>query len=354
LYILPAAPRWHGAILLAALALACVSVLAAETDAIAVSLHLCIGVDQDSDGVTDCDQDCVDGDPAIFPGAPERCDGVDNQCPGDGGHGQTDEGCDDDGDDYCDDDMTTIGNPPVCPHGGGDCDDEPTGDGSSVNPSATEVCNDIDDDCDGLIDEDAAGEDSDSDGYRNLCDNCPSGYNPGQADDDGDGHGPPCDCDDTPGSGAEFYPGAPEINDGLDNQCSGDYGHGVADEITGNCGFHNPLDADEYSCDPPQVGAVVYQYVRWGEPAFTGSCVTGTTDDTVWVDLEWPASGEAFYYLTRPLSPHMGSWGQSFIPPLTERAFACGSETDCVNGIDDDGDYLTDCSDPDCAGDPAC
>ena len=30
------------------------------------------------------------------------------------------------------------------------------------------------------------------------------------------------------------------------------------------------------------------------------------------------------------------------------------TETSCTNGIDDDGDGLTDCSDPDCASDPAC
>ncbi len=37
--------------------------------------------------------DCDDTNPDIFPGAPELCDGVDNQCPGDPGYGQVDEGC---------------------------------------------------------------------------------------------------------------------------------------------------------------------------------------------------------------------------------------------------------------------
>jgi len=165
--------RWHAGAALAALAVVCGSAFAEETDTIAISLHLCLGADQDSDGVTDCDRDCDDGDDTVFPGAVELCDGADNQCPGEGGHGATDEGCDDDEDYYCDDDMTTIGNPPVCPLGGGDCDDDPTGGGAAVNPSAIEVCNDIDDDCDDLIDEDEQGEDSDSDGSHNLCDNCP-------------------------------------------------------------------------------------------------------------------------------------------------------------------------------------
>ncbi|MFH2009580.1 MAG: hypothetical protein ABI333_23510, partial [bacterium] len=40
-------------------------------------------------------------------------------------------------------------------------------------------------------------------------------------------------------------------------------------------------------------------------------------------------------------------------------SYGCGSctgpmETSCTNGIDDDGDGLTDCADVDCAGDPSC
>jgi formylglycine-generating enzyme required for sulfatase activity len=37
--------------------------------------------------------DCDDFDPFVYPGAPELCDLVDNQCPGDTGYGQIDEGC---------------------------------------------------------------------------------------------------------------------------------------------------------------------------------------------------------------------------------------------------------------------
>ncbi len=74
----------------------------------------------------------------------EICNGNDDDC-----DGQIDEGCDDDGDDHCDAGMTVVGNPAVCnPALGEDCDDtDPL-----VNPSADEICNGFDDDCDLQID----------------------------------------------------------------------------------------------------------------------------------------------------------------------------------------------------------
>jgi hypothetical protein len=38
-------------------------------------------------------EDCNDSNDLVFPGATESCDGIDNQCPGDTGHGEIDEGC---------------------------------------------------------------------------------------------------------------------------------------------------------------------------------------------------------------------------------------------------------------------
>jgi arylsulfatase A-like enzyme len=71
----------------------------------------------------------------------------------------------------------------------GDCDDLD----SAVNPDATEVCNSIDDDCNGSVDEDDVGEDTDGDGVHNLCDNCPGASNASQDDQDGDALGDVCD-----------------------------------------------------------------------------------------------------------------------------------------------------------------
>jgi len=69
--------------------------------------------DADGDGYDICDpsdpcdgdanvSDCDDTNGNIYPNAIEQCDGIDNNCPGDPGFGQCDEGCDDDNDDYCD------------------------------------------------------------------------------------------------------------------------------------------------------------------------------------------------------------------------------------------------------------
>jgi N-acetylneuraminic acid mutarotase len=73
-----------------------------------------------------------------------------------------------------------------------DCNDA----SPAIHPGAVELCNAIDDNCDGQVDEATGGIDEDGDGIVGACDNCPSSPNPSQSDVDHDGQGDVCDVDD--------------------------------------------------------------------------------------------------------------------------------------------------------------
>jgi hypothetical protein len=94
--------------------------------------------DSDGDGYLICD-DCNDSNPAINPGASEICgNGIDENC--------------DDHDDVCpleciDEDGDGYGTGDACL--GPDCNDN----NPSVHPTATEMCDNLDNNCDGLVDE---------------------------------------------------------------------------------------------------------------------------------------------------------------------------------------------------------
>lgn len=113
-------------------------------------------VDADKDGYTD-DVDCDDADPAVHPDAVEVCNGIDDDCDGAIDDADTDLVADDwfgdaDGDGYGSVDERVV----ACEQPDGtyaeplDCD----GTDPTIHPGGTEVCNTLDDDCDGAVDED--------------------------------------------------------------------------------------------------------------------------------------------------------------------------------------------------------
>ena len=111
----------------------------------------------------------------------------------------------------------------------GYCADDCAPDDPTVHPGALEACNEVDDDCDGEVDEDAGlvwylDEDGDGWGGEALTQCDP----PAQYADNG------ADCDD---ADPDVHPGAPEQEDGIDNDCDdvideGSSGGGEGVDIT--------------------------------------------------------------------------------------------------------------------------
>ena len=169
--------------------------------------------DLDSDGISTCDGDC-DDDPLTgaenFPGNPELCDGQDNDC-----DGSIDEEVvqqnwyrDVDGDGFGDASSVAVVDclaPPDSVNNNSDCDDTVPG-GALVFPGQAEVCDGIDNNCVGGVDE---GLDLDGDGVTTCG---PDGDPASLADND---------CDESVATGVDNFPGNTETCDGQDNDCDG-------------------------------------------------------------------------------------------------------------------------------------
>ncbi len=126
-----------------------------------------------------------------------------------------------DGDNYSDGNTITSCTQPTDyianPLGGNDCNDADP----AINPGATETCDGLDNDCDGIIP--ASETDADGDGYM-VCEN---------------------DCVD---NDPDVNPGATEICNGIDDDCDGEVDEGVGSGLTwtGNVTFTTQAEVDAW------------------------------------------------------------------------------------------------------------
>jgi len=245
-----------------------------------------------SDAWVEDNTDCNDLSAVSHPGGTELCDGLDNDC-----DGNVDESVDDaptwyidaDGDGYGDPTVPVqaCSAPDIYVDNGDDCDDDNAalspatiwyadvdGDGyggtdftsvgceqpdehlatdddcddrdDSVHPGAEEICDEIDNDCDGTIDgPDATGAvdfytDADGDGVGVEDGKTVAGCSPpdGYAETTGD-------CDDTD---ATAYPGALEAcGDGVDNSCDGEIDRYCELALENADIFIDGIDPSDYS-----------------------------------------------------------------------------------------------------------
>ena len=333
-------------------------------------------VDADGDSY-DASVDCDDNDPAVNPGATETCNGIDDNCDNlidDADPNVTGQGTfyiDADGDGYGD--PASLVMACVMPAGhvlvGMDCDDTDP----AVNPAAPEICNGIDDDCDGLVDT------ADSDLI-----NASVWY----IDVDGDNYGDPLtslvsctqpmgyvsdnnDCDDTDPA---VNPGALEVCNGIDDNCNGFIDSNDPTLAGGNTwhldndgdGYGNPMSTVEACTQPPG-------YVANGDDCNDGNVsinpgaqeicngidddcdgLTDGADPDVVAIATWYADNDGDGF-GNPLIPI-----NSCTQPLgfVDNALDCDDNFTSINpnaielcnGVDDDCDGLIDAADPDLSG----
>ncbi len=186
--------------------------------------------------------DCDDTNAAINPGAPEACNEIDDNC-----NAQTDEGlpaftyyADADSDGFGDPSGVLNTCETSAPAGYVDNNDDCDDTDAIANPSNTEVCNGVDDNCDGQIDEGFTFttyyEDNDSDGFGSsnpnnsisVCDEtAPAGYTTNNDD-----------CND---NDANINPNASETCNGTDDNCNNETDEGLATQT-----YYQDADNDGY------------------------------------------------------------------------------------------------------------
>ena len=305
-------------------------------------------------GRTEFTNDCDDSNASISPVGVERCDGIDNDCDGsvDGQEAinAITFNADIDGDGFGDPNAAVSGC--VVPDGfvlnDLDCDDFD----AEKSPANEEVCDGLDQNCNGEIDEFAIDTvfwfpDSDGDGYG------PSGSAERSCSPPSSSASLAGDCDD---SDPNVNPEGIETCNGVDDDCDGlldESGEGDRDTFWRDAdgdGFGDPAGRAE-ACGNPE-GYVVNDEDCDDDngdnfPNNEEFCDGGDNDCDAEID-----EGLTCEEVCGNGIDDDGNGRTDCEDPACFGDDTCAE--DCANGIDDDLDGLTDCSDPDCAQEPAC
>jgi len=267
-------------------------------------------------------RDCNDDDDEVYPNAPERCNGRDDNC-----NNQVDEGVNTDATWYNDADGDGFGRP--SPPAGTGCKEQPNWvlDNTDCNdarndiyPGAPEVCDQVDADCDGLADDDDPDVtdgvtwwiDADGDTYGDLLKEIIAcGDAPGRADN-------PDDCDDS-----NDKPNPDPVSH-LDADWDG---HGDPDTTFGQTQCIQPIG-----------------YVRGADDCDDG-------DPNAWEGSSWYTDGDGDGFGSG--TPQTTGCGAD--PALVDNGDDCddgdenvfpGADEICNMGVDDDCDGAADDDDP--------
>jgi hypothetical protein len=210
-------------------------------------------VDADGDGTRDVacgGTDCDDANPARYPGATEVCDAAD-----------LDEDCNPETYGFLDADGDGFPDARCCngTNCGDDCNDARPG----VNPAVPEVCNSVDDDCDGSTDEELLVmifTDADRDGFGagTPVTGCPGTTGTVTNGDD---------CDDA----------RPSTNPGARETCNGTYDDNCDGTVDEGCGC---VTGTTRSCGADEIGECVAGTQTCIEGLWAGCSGTGPTTET--------------------------------------------------------------------------